>query len=136
MNIPLFFLVSLMLNTLALTTMVGVFVLALTWRREAGVIGLAVGVVLAADITLIGINIVLLFAESAPVPDYTVFEFLVPLGVDVLALVIIVSFIAMTVFANVLGEGLGVMMRAALVLWVLLQLPLWRGDVLTLIYDT
>ena len=47
---------------------------------------------------------------------------------DVYALALITTFILVVVAAGLLGDLWSILLRAALVLWMLLQLPLWRGE--------
>lgn len=127
--------ISAVVNGVALLGMIGVLWLALRWRRTVKLPGLALSVLVVTEIVLISINLVILVVERASPLDQHTLQLLAVLGVDVLALVVIVGFIAMTVFAGVLGQALAVMVRAALVLWGLLQWPLWQGEVMTLYYQ-
>ena len=115
----------------SLITLVTLLIAVLHWRRPTGVTGWALAVFLLCDSILIAINILIQITAILD-PSTPALLFLASLDASLYGLTTLTAFLLIVAAANLLGQWLSILTRAGLVLWLLLQWPLWHGYFFTM----
>jgi hypothetical protein len=121
---------AVVVNVVSLAALIGLLVMVLISRKLNGRVRWALLVYLVANIGLIGVFVL---AESVELVDPTDVNigYLGAVLIDAYALATLAAFLLVLVITNQLSDLLAVLTRAGLVLWLLFQIPLWRGWLFT-----
>lgn len=127
--------VYLVLDIFSLTLMMSVLagVMIRQWPGQQVRTGLAV--FLAGMSVFLAIHLLALLLATRNPADPTI-TYLANLFISTYALMAVMAFFLIIALAGMLGQTLGVLTRAGLVLWLLFQIPVWQGDLYAVLTGT